>query len=211
MSRRHWLKEFSSTHFVNIDDILDYARKFRTSEKNVKARKIALTSLLAVAVGFGVTSCTANEKPSGPVVEKTQAGAKKTVDEFLNQVSTDLAEYEASLVSKNSSEEKVNSFNESFKESSGYVKSGAFSAEDSQSLISSFAQIYVYDREARIESEESDYALSGDTAVIKGADFSVTIDGEEQRSAASADDVEGKMTLTHDGSRWLISGFESGR
>lgn len=176
----------------------------------MKARKIVLTSLLAVSVSMGIVSCTSSSAPALPHEEKTQAGAKHTVDSFLTQVSTDLSEYESSLTGKNTEADKINAFNDAFKESAGYVKSGAFSPEDTQSLLSSFAQIYVYDRDAKIESQESDYKVEGNTASINGSDFHVTLDGKVQEHP-TADKSNGKLTLTYDGSKWLISGFDSGK
>lgn len=197
-----------------------------TISKKAAVSISALSLAVGLGIGFGVSSCAGpvatpststspTAVPSSPETGvqgglKTQEDAKKTVDAFFKQISTDLPVYEKQLLGKSTDAEMDAVFAESFKSSSGYLKEGAFSPEQAKELISSFAQLYIYDREAKIESKESSYELGGDTATIKGTDFIITIDDKVQEQQLEPGKEAGKMTLIFEGDKWLISGFDTG-
>jgi hypothetical protein len=186
---------------------------------NSRLKTIATTSLLALTLSLGMSACTgtdqggSNPAPSASSAQvdlKTQAEAKKTVDAFFKQVSVDLPEYEKGLAGKKTDAEQDAAFDEAFKKSSEFLKPGSFTPEQTKTVIGSFAQLYIYDKEAKIESDESKFELSGETAVIKGTDFTLTLGGKVQEQQADPEGKAGRMTLTFEDDKWLISGFDTG-
>jgi hypothetical protein len=130
--------------------------------------------------------------PEDTAKGKTQEGAKATVDAFLKQVATDLPEYEKGLSGKKTVPEQDAVFMEKFAKSITFLKKGSFTPEQTKAMVGSFAQLYIYDKDAKIESEASSYALDGDTAVIKGTDFKLIIGGkvQEQQPDPSGKELE---------------------
>lgn len=133
------------------------------------------------------------------------------MDAFIAQIAVDLPTYESGLAGKKTDAEKNVVFDSSFKQSAAYLKPGAFTPEQTRVLIGSFAQLYIYDKSAKVESKESSYELSGDIATIKGTDFVLTLGGKVQEQQPSASGKTGKMTLSFEGEKWLISGFDTGQ
>lgn len=194
----------------------------------------AATLVLGLGIGAGTTyavtagngsspQSNASASPDAPQVTKTaspedvakgktQEGAKATVDAFLKQVATDLPDYEAGLSGKKTVAEQDAVFMEKFAKSISFLKKGAFTPEQTKEMVGSFAQLYIFDKDAKIESEPSAYALEGDTAVIKGTDFKLTIAGKVQEQKPDPEGKNtGKMTLSFENEKWFISGFDAGK
>lgn len=181
---------------------------------------MAVSSNTQAAPSAGVSASASPEasqaskgaSPEDAAKGKTQEGAKARVDAFLKQVAVDLPEYEKGLSGNLDAANQNAVFAEKFAKSSSFLKKGAFTPEQAKGMIGSFAQLYIYDKDAKIDSDASSYALNGDTAVIKGTDFKLTIGGkvQEQQPDPSGKST-GKMTLSFESDKWLISGFDAGK
>lgn len=191
----------------------------------------AMTLVIGLGVGFGVASCSPQQNQnqigsesgsptpsaseevsvsSADLGNKTQAGAKATLDAFFKQLADELPEYEKGITGDVAEGGERAVFTEKFSKTLSYLKPGAFNSQEDQDLIGSFSQLYIFDREAKIASSVSDYALNGDEAVIKGTDFVLTVGGKVQEQQIDPSRESGTITLMFENGKWLITKFSTG-
>lgn len=96
-------------------------------------------------------------------------------------------------------------FKESTTTTEAYLKPGSFDDQQLKDLFMQFGSVYYESKgvgEVAIITSESDFALTGDTAVVKGESFKPSIDGKpiDGREVQTGD-----LTLEYVDGKWLVS------
>ena len=172
----------------------------------------ALSLVVGVGIGLGAASCAAPDVAPSPSETqsaspsptaatatqssslKTQGEAKKKLDIFLEDVRRESAVFGA-----------TDSFEEKYKDSYTHLQQGT-PQEDARTVIETFSLLFQMDPEAQVLTEEADFALEGDSARVKGSDFSLTVNGKTVDS--SEDEGAGTLILTFADDQWFISKME---
>lgn len=143
--------------------------------------------------------------------EKSAAGAKKATDAFLFQINKDMGAFITATMATTDSGKQLSDaeFYALLKESStgtaAYLKTGSFDDKQIKNLFTQFGSVYYESKgvgEVEIATDESDFVLTGDTAVIKGESFKASIDGAP---VAVSEVNSGDLTLEYVDGTWLVS------
>lgn len=143
--------------------------------------------------------------------EKSAAGAKKATDTFLFQINKDMAAFVTATMATADSGKQLSDaefyalLNESSTGTAAYLKSGSFDDKQLKNLFKQFGSVYYESKgvgEVEIATDESDFVLTGDTAVIKGESFKASIDGAP---VAVSEVISGDLTLEYADGTWLVS------
>jgi hypothetical protein len=125
-------------------------------------------------------------------------------------VGVDLPSYEKLPYSASREDAYDAMFSEAFAKSLTYTDHDSLPTEEMHSLIMSFAVLYIYDRNAEIESKVSGFEISGDTATIKLTEFTYFMGGNDLGRNPDPTEENGKIKLVRADGKWLIYGFEPG-
>lgn len=176
---------------------------------NAGLKRFAPTLVIALILGSVMSGCStpsidqsANDSPA-TAIDPAAKELQTMVDDFYRQIKADAVSPDAAAKRTGGLDQK--DFNEEFKGSLAYLKSGSMSQQDSRKMIITFARLYVVDPEAKVETAAEDFVVTGNTAYIKSGRLKVTTKGKLQPSYADSESAT--LSFERVGQKWLVSNF----